>query len=138
MGPALPPAPAPEGPSRQDQIRAGLERGARAHEHGAYEQAIAAYRSVLALDPGNSVAGQGLRQAQRARDAETSAFGGSQGVDDLVRRGEQLLEQGKYQEAIEAFQTALQSSPNNAPARQGLRRAQSAMQAEEKVFGKTP
>jgi Flp pilus assembly protein TadD len=50
--------------------------------------------------------------------------------------GEQLLQQGDYAGAIASFNRVLAGDPNNAGARDGLKKATDAKAAEDRVFGK--
>jgi serine/threonine-protein kinase len=53
---------------------------------------------------------------------------------ELAKAG-QLLEQGDYPAAIASFQRVLASDPRNARARDGLKQAKDAKEAEDRVFG---
>jgi tetratricopeptide (TPR) repeat protein len=58
--------------ARQSAIKAKLAEAAQKHNDGAYDEEIAAFQSVLKLDPENPEATQGIERARNAKAAEES------------------------------------------------------------------
>lgn len=89
-----------------------------------YPEAAAAYGIILQLDPDNSDAQEGLERANAGAVRQ-------QRIDDLVARGNLLLEQGNsrsdFAEALKAYDEALTINPQNATALDGRRRADAAL-----------
>lgn len=85
--PAPEPAPAPipristERPQRltvpdtQETIRLTLEEGRGFHNDGNYKRAIEMFEKVLALDPDNEEATEGIKKAESAKEAEEQVLG---------------------------------------------------------------
>jgi len=112
-------------------------------QQGEYAAAIAVFQHVLASDPGNARARDGLKRATDAKASADATFA-KQGAAELANReqllqladGEQLLQQGDYAGAIASFNRVLAGDPNNAGARDVLKKATDAKAAEDRVFGK--
>lgn len=107
---------------------------------GSYDRAIQLFETVLKAEPGNQRARTGIAQARRAREAEQAVLGGlsSSGAAAPQAGGDAqaLMDQGRYEEAIAAYQTRLALNPGDAAARLGLERARKAKEAEDRVLGR--
>jgi hypothetical protein len=103
----------------------------RAASAGDYTSAIAAYQHVLATDPGNARARDGLKRALDAKATESALYASGE-----LAKADQLYQQGDYAGAAASYWRVLATDPNNARARSGLKQASDAKAAEDRVFGK--
>lgn len=132
--PATPPAPAQE--TESEEVRKLLEYGRDAMRRGDREAAAGFFRGVLALDPENRLAREGLRRAQRPPEPVRPAAPkiDEAAVQRLMQAGKQAMDAGRYEEAIRNFQGVLDLDPNHAQAQRGLALARRALAAEQEVL----
>ena len=78
---------------------------------GKPQEALEAFNKALSIDPN-------YKPAQEGKDRALNPSGGTQGNDD-TRRGFGLIDQGKNDEALGAFDAAISSDPTNVDAWNG-------------------
>jgi serine/threonine protein kinase len=110
-----------------------LNQAERAYQDAQYDQAIEGFNAVLALDSRNEEAQRGRTKAQSAKNAEAGFSREEETTDDWLRKGDQLFQEAKYQEAIDCYRKALELDPQNAIAIRGLDRVNKARAAEESI-----
>jgi tetratricopeptide (TPR) repeat protein len=97
-------------------------------QQGDYPAAITLFQTVLANDPDNIRARNGLKQASSLWLVLPSG--------PELTKAEELLQQGDYPAAIALFQRVLRSDPGNTRARNGLKRAKDGKAAEDALSSK--
>jgi tetratricopeptide (TPR) repeat protein len=96
---------------------------------GDYDAAVSAFSQVLAVDPGNSQATEGLSEARRNIDRARSAA-----LKGRLADAEQKLSDGAYDEAISIFEGILKTDATNPDALDGASRARRAKAAEDAII----
>jgi len=134
---SAPPAPTEtQQRGESEEVRRLLEYGRDAMRRGDRESAAGFFRGVLALDPENRLAREGLRRAQRPPEPVRPA---APKIDEaavlrLMQDGKQAMDSGRYEEAIRNFQAVLDLDPNHPGAQRGLALARRALAAEQEVL----
>lgn len=118
---------------RQETIKPALEHARQLMDEGKYEEAAAAYRSVLQTSKANAEAKVGLEEVQHAKAAEREIAVRQQTVQPALEHAKQLMDQGKYDEATQAYRRVLQTNKANAQAKAGLEEVQRAQAAEREI-----
>jgi tetratricopeptide (TPR) repeat protein len=122
---------------RQQTIQPALKHAKQLMDQGKYDEAAGAYKSVLQTNKANAEAKAGLEEVQRAQAAEgeiTKARNTtSSSKPPTVAQAKQLMDEGKYDEAEEAYRRVLQHDKDNTKAKVGLERAVRAQQAEREI-----
>ncbi len=97
---------------------------------GDYNESLAAYEKVIELDPGNAFAwiwkgkGDALKALGRQTEADEAYAKAwelgfqeqEDSVDHWLKRGQELYDNGSYEEATWAYEKAISLDPNNASA----------------------
>jgi hypothetical protein len=99
------------------------DSAARALAEGDWQRVISLCGQLLEIDPAHPDAVHLLTQAHEALRRQRA---GGQGVrtEQLLRQADEALADGRYGDAVESYQAALESNPDLAEARRGLERAQ--------------
>jgi serine/threonine protein kinase len=100
----------------QHEIRDKIAKAKQLREQGNYEQAIALYQEIEAVDPTNAEAADGMKATDFAK---------------MISEAELSINRAEYDVAIRKLQDVLQRDPQNVRARSDLDNA-----LEKKVFGK--
>jgi type II secretory pathway component GspD/PulD (secretin)/tetratricopeptide (TPR) repeat protein len=119
--------PPPPGLSPLNEVGDALARAQSALASGAHDRAEAAYREVLRLQPENAEAREGLANVESAR-AGLAREELNRTLEIALTRGENLLEQGRVDQARTSFETAMTLDPGNARALAGLQRIQAGVE----------
>ena len=119
------PAPAKLTDRKMDELRKLFTEAGRAGREKRFDDAIAAFESILVLDPKNEMAAAGLERARRAK-AMPAEQARPHTPGEALRRAEQLMQSGDYDAAIKVYEAILAHQPNNMRARAGLTKAQRA------------
>lgn len=139
--PVAPPPPASEKPQRAEptttartqtqssNVGPALAAARAAMTAGDYDAAVSAFSQVLAVDPGNSQATEGLSEARRNIDRARSAA-----LKGRLADAEQKLSDGAYDEAISIFEGILKTDATNPDALDGASRARRAKAAEDAII----
>jgi Flp pilus assembly protein TadD len=106
----------------------GLPGVKEVHNNVATGPAAATKEPPVAAEPKREPPPKKERAVPKGPDARTLAR-----VRELVATGNQQIENGEYQTAINAFQSALTLDPASSDAATGLQRANKARQAEEDI-----
>jgi tetratricopeptide (TPR) repeat protein len=114
----------------EKELAKSLAEGARLAEQGMFGEAERSFARVLELDPANAQAREGTSRIARLLQEQAAA---------AAARGTLALEDGRLAEAREAFETALESAPEQREAVEGISKVNtlvSAMAAEERQWGR--
>lgn len=71
-----------------------------------YDRAIQSYQKALTIQPGNKPAQQGIKASQDARDQKQ--------LDSATAQAAEAYKAGRYQDALNLYQSVLQKNPNDA------------------------
>ncbi|MBN1661556.1 MAG: FHA domain-containing protein [Anaerolineae bacterium] len=121
------------GPGRQPApdlsrtVRSHIAKGKSALQAEDYQDAIAEFRSALALDPGNEVATRLLAQVEREQRSQARAdvpqVSLERQVRALISKGKSALNAGDHDDAIAFFEQALDLDPESEQAQRLLTQA---------------
>jgi tetratricopeptide (TPR) repeat protein len=113
-----------------DEIHSLLVTAKNLEGQGKYLEAVQAYDKALILDPKNPDAQEGkdkilesLRRPDNEVDNLTTPDSGSASHQELLNRGEILMEEERYEEAADTYQQILMTDPGNTEALSGLGQA---------------
>jgi formylglycine-generating enzyme required for sulfatase activity/tetratricopeptide (TPR) repeat protein len=129
---------AEEARQRQGDYQRAMDAGRSALEMHDYPGAVNAFREALRQVPEDRDAAARLTEAERQRD-EAAAAEARQRQEEARRRedfnarmaeGRAVMDAGRYQDAVRAFDQAVKLDPGNAEAAQALHEAQQAAEQE--------
>jgi serine/threonine protein kinase len=149
---AADPAPAPPKPAApppRPSVANELARAEKAFEAVDYAEAIRWFEAALKIDPGNALATEGLSTVRRAMQAEQRVLNAKAAPRVLspeqqklllqhLNDGKRLFDDGEYDGAIKAYQSALSLEPADKRATDGIAQAQKAKAAEAAIFRRKP
>jgi tetratricopeptide (TPR) repeat protein len=122
---------------RKETIRPVIEHAQQLMDDGKYDEAAKAYNHLLQTNKANAEAKAGLEEVQRAKAAEREIANArttpSSSQLQSVAHAKQLMDEGKYDEAVEAYRRVLQTNKANADAKAGLEQVQRAQAAEREI-----
>ena len=98
------------------QFNDAMSDGYTALDEGRYSQARSAFQQAAKLRPGSSEAGSALQEVAVAQQANR--------LTDLKRQGDTLEQSEQWQQAVEAYQSALETDSSLLFAVEGLKRSQ--------------
>jgi tetratricopeptide (TPR) repeat protein len=110
-----------------------VEHAKQLMDDGKYNDATDAYKRVLRDDKNNVEAKLGLEKVQRAEAAEREIAVRKDTIEPTVEHAKQLMDEGKYDEAADAYKRLLQTNKANAEAKTGLQEVQRAQAAERDI-----
>lgn len=99
------------GATPESRVSALIQEGQTAFDQHSFQDAIAIWSRVFAIDQANPTAGALIDRARAAIDDQARQ------LDDLFYRGVDAKEAGRLQEALGLFEEVLAASPSNAEAR---------------------
>jgi len=102
-------------------------------DEGKYDEAATAYKGVLQSNKSNAEAKAGIEEVQRAKAAEREIAVRQQSIRPGIEHAKLLMDQGKYDEAADAYKRVLQTNNANAEAKAGLEQVQRARAAEREI-----
>ncbi|HKA08772.1 MAG TPA: tetratricopeptide repeat protein, partial [Gemmataceae bacterium] len=123
---------------KQETYDAAIKAGRTALAAKDYDAAVKAFNQALAVEPGDPTATALLKVA---RDAQSDAAGDAkkkQLFDAWMDRAEKLMAARRYEDAIEAYSTALRVFPGDPTATKGLATARTAAATPKKDPPKDP
>lgn len=115
-------------PPAADRTSGLLAAAKRAEVSGEFDAAVRNYEAVLAEDPRNIIAADGLASARRAQTRAKDAL-----LKTRLGEAQQKLADGAYDEAIAIFESVTGQDAANPEAADGVARARKAKAAEEAV-----
>ena len=121
-----PSAPRPQAPAN---VAPALISAKAALASGDFDAAVSGFGRVLALDPSNAQAIDGLSEARRGLERARAAA-----VKARLAEAEQKLGDGAYDEAVSIFESILKTDASNPDALDGAARARRAKAAEDAVI----
>ncbi len=107
-------------------VNAWYNRGSSLLNLEKYEEAINCFDEVLKLDPSHSKAKEKKAQAEAALAAQA----GEKEGEEWFLKGKAFYEDGKYSEAIDCFNKALEIDPAYPEAEEYIKKSQEAMAAQ--------
>lgn len=123
---------------------ATVEQADAAFSQGRYQEALAYYRQVAQLQPGNAHVrsrlielqakmqkGQGASSAASVPQSPTPATAGSQQASSAADSAEAAFSAGKYEEALPLYQEALKQHPASAQIRARILECQSKVRGDK-------
>jgi serine/threonine-protein kinase len=118
------------------RVRELLHAAKQAADRGDRETAKARLQEAAALAPNHPAVREAMRRFRQAADAERAQAEQRRGqeVRDFILAGRQAMDAGRYEDAIQAFEAALNSDPASREAQVGLQRARRAWQAEQELL----
>ena len=135
-----PPPPLSVVPQTRNAVTRGLTLGDFHFQRGEYDEAIAAYRRSLQLDPGNSEIIQRIKKTIRYCKMEIRVLGGDyvcgaappapKSAMQARVMGDSQFKRGEYDEAIDSYQKGLKLAPSSAELRNKLDAAMKACQKD--------
>ena len=101
-----------------------------------YDGAEAAYQRALSLDPNEAYAKQQLLKVRSAREnaAAEKQRALEKAYTDNIRRGDEFMAAGSFDQAINAYKQALRQRPNDMTARNKLQTAEQRKAAQQQQF----
>ncbi|MCB2154518.1 tetratricopeptide repeat protein [bacterium] len=114
-----------------EKVDGALAKAERLYDAGKYEEAIAAYEDVLAIDKGNSDARKMIARAKNAI-AERQ----SEKADELVTSAERLMKRGDYEAALSQLEEAKKLDPESKKVSSTMNDVRKAMAEAEKKAAK--
>lgn len=117
----------PEQVNPAGELEQQLHRAKAAFDRGDFSGAVSAYDKVLALDPSNKDAQDGIDLSRRAQtEAELRSR-----VQGLLEEGKSAFNRADYSGAATVYRSVLELEPSNKEAREGIKRSQRASVAAD-------
>lgn len=110
---------------KEQKIETLLAEASKANTEGEYNQAITKYKEVLGIDPANTTAIEGQKEAEKALAAIKELQAQQEKFDNLVKEADNFFDQKNYEKAKEKYLAAEQTIPNNAHVVQRLEETES-------------
>ncbi|MBN2381470.1 protein kinase [bacterium] len=119
---------------QSDQIALLLKKGEQFYQEGRYLDCITEMKTVLSIVPQHIKAREMIEAASRelelASDPEKATLA-SASADEILTKAQQLLNEGHYQQSVDAIKIAMQKEPGHKKAGTFLAQAQRKLLEEE-------
>ncbi|MBN2406174.1 MAG: PorV/PorQ family protein [Elusimicrobia bacterium] len=115
----------------EEVVTSIYNQGMEHFTNGEYEDALEQMNKVLSLDPGNTQAQDTLllikSKMQKIEDIRKKQM-----AEMHYKKGQLLFNQGQYDQALEAFQLAMESDPSNSKISRAIREVNDAVREKER------